>query len=63
MYLKLLIMGRGAEACKYILVKIIHKVIAVFNSEAQWDFSVKLIKFIPRRLATVQLTESKQTKY
>ena len=53
MHLKLLIIERGTEAHKYILVEAIYKVITIFNSEAQWDFLVKLIKFIPRRLVTV----------
>ena len=35
MHPKLLIMGRGAEARKYMLVKIIYKVMAVFNNKAQ----------------------------
>ena len=52
-YPKLLIIGRGAEARKYILVEAIYKVMAVFNSEAQWDFPVKLIEFMPRWLAAV----------
>ena len=35
MHPKLLIMGRGTEARKYILIKIIYEVITVFNDEAQ----------------------------
>ena len=43
MHPKLLIIGRNAEARKYMLVKAIYEVIAVFNSKAQWDFPAKLI--------------------
>ena len=53
MHPKLLIIGRGTEAHKYMLVKVIHKAIAVFNNEAQWDFPATLIKSMPRRLAAV----------
>ena len=34
-YPKLLIIGRGTEAYKYILVKAIHEAIAMFNNKAQ----------------------------
>ena len=46
-------MGRGAEARKYILIEAIYELMAVFNGEAQWDFLIKLIKFMPRRLVAV----------
>ena len=51
--------GRGAEARKYMLVEVIHKVMAVFNGEAQWDFLAKWIESMPRRLAAVQLAKSR----
>ena len=62
-YPELLIIGRGAEARKYTLVKVIYEAMAVFNYEAQWDFPAKLIESMPRRLAAVRLTKGRQTKY
>ena len=56
-------MGRGIEARKNTLVKVIHATIAVINGWEEWDLPAKLIASMPRRLVAVRLVKKKQTKY
>ena len=59
LHFKLKSMGGGVKERKDALVKALHYTMSVINGEEGWDLLTKLVFFMPRRLAAVELVKGK----